>query len=325
MNLKALQTFHLVVREGSLAAAAAKLHLSPPAVSRLIRILEDETRLTLFSRARRRLSLTTEGELFFREAQHILEGVGEIPRIASDIRRRALAGVRVITSAPLAVSLVSPALAKLRAAHPLIRCVADIGSRFDLESMVGTRRYDLGIVSLPISHSLVELDASPLCRARAVAVIPASHPLAARARVTARDLRGQPMIALRPGQLWRERMDDFFRAGGIVPDYAIETRSTLVARQLALEGAGIAIMDRISGGTMRGDGMCAIPLEPQRWVHYGHVTPSGQVLDEEARLFVAALRGVVARLEEHGGDDALVVSESPSRDEAVPQAGAAGR
>jgi DNA-binding transcriptional LysR family regulator len=206
MNLKALQTFHLVVREGSLAAAAAKLHLSPPAVSRLIRILEDETRLTLFSRARRRLSLTTEGELFFREAQHILEGVGEIPRIASDIRRRALAGVRVITSAPLAVSLVSPALAKLRAAHPLIRCVADIGSRFDLESMVGTRRYDLGIVSLPISHSLVELDASPLCRARAVAVMPASHPLAARARVTARDLRAQPMIALRPGRrrsVWR--------------------------------------------------------------------------------------------------------------------------
>jgi DNA-binding transcriptional LysR family regulator len=117
-------------------------------------------------------------------------------------------------------------------------------------------------------------------------------------------------------------MDDFFRAGGIVPDYVIETRSTLVARQLALEGAGIAIMDRISGGTIRGDDMCAIPLEPQRWVHYGHVTPRDQVLDEEARLFVVALRDVVARLSEHGGEDALVVSELPPHGDAVPQAGA---
>jgi hypothetical protein len=42
-------------------------------------------------------------------------------------------------------------------------------------------------------------------------------------------------------------------------------------------------------------------------------------------LFVAALRGVVVRLEAHGGDDALVVGESPSRDEAASEAGVVGR
>ena len=61
MNLKSLRTFYLVVREGSLTAAADKLNLSQPAVSRLVRILEDETKLQLFSRARRRLVLTHEG------------------------------------------------------------------------------------------------------------------------------------------------------------------------------------------------------------------------------------------------------------------------
>lgn len=39
LNLKALQMFHLIVREGSLAAAAKKMNLSQPAASRLIRIL----------------------------------------------------------------------------------------------------------------------------------------------------------------------------------------------------------------------------------------------------------------------------------------------
>jgi len=296
MNLKTLQTFYLVVREGSLAAAAKKLNLSQPAVSRLVRVLEGETRLTLFSRTRRRLVLTREGELFFREAEHILQGVEEIPRIASDIRAKTTAELRVMTSPPIGVSLVAPALSLLHAEQPDLRCVADIGSRFDLENMVGTRRYDVGVASLPISHSLVKLNTEMLCRARTVAVVPEGHPLAVRREITADDFLGHSIIALRPNLLWRERIDDFFKAGGISPSYTMETQSTLIARRLVAEGVGIAVMDKIVGGSAVRDGVIEIPLAPERWVSYCYVFPAGQRPHANAALFIRALRRVVERL-----------------------------
>lgn len=64
MNFKSLRAFRLVVSQGSLAAAAEALNLSQPAVSRLISLLEDETKLTLFDRSRRRLTLSEAGEAF---------------------------------------------------------------------------------------------------------------------------------------------------------------------------------------------------------------------------------------------------------------------
>jgi len=302
LNLKALQIFYLIVRDGSLAAAADSMNLSQAAASRLVRILEAETRLTLFSRARRRLALTAEGELFYREAEYILRGVGEIPIIAADIRKRTNAQLRVMTSAPIGLSLVAPALTLFQRQHPEIRCVADIGSRFDLESMVGTRRYDLGLVSLPISHSLVELETTLLCHARSVALLPKGHALAARHRLTADDLRGASIIGLAPNLLWRQRADEFFRSGGVTPTYALETQSTLVARQLVVCGAGIALMDLIVGALPAPEDTVVAPLEPERWVPYGCVFPKGRPRQPSADVFIDALRSVVAaRCKTHSG------------------------
>ena len=306
MNLKSLRTFYLIVREGSLAAAAEKLNLSQPAVSRLVRVLEDETKLQLFSRARRRLVLTHEGELFFREAEHILQGIDEIPRIANDVRKQTMVQLRVMTTAPIGLSLIAPSLALLNAEHPEIRCVVDIGSRFDLESMVGTRYYDLGVMSLPIAHSLVNLDTKTLCRVKTIAVLPASHSLATKERLTADDLRDQPIIALRPNFLWRDRIDDFFKAGGVRPKYIMETQSTLIARELVVQGVGIAVMDKIVGGTSTSDGTVLIPLEPERWVSYGYVHPVGQKPNENAERLIHALHRVIETLASNSRDRAAV-------------------
>ncbi len=306
MNLKALQAFYLIVREGSLAAAAVKLNLSQPAVSRLVRILEEQTRLTLFSRARRSLVLTREGELFFGEAHYILQGVDEIPRIARDIRKQAIAQLRIVTGPPIGVTLVAPTVARLKSRYEQMHCVADIGSRFELESMVGTRHYDLGIASLPISHSMVQLDTLPLCRARTVALVPSGHRLSRMSSLSARALKDEPMIALRPGQLWRDRADDFFRAGAVTPSYGIETRSTLMAGALVAAGAGFAIMDKVVCGPSKRQETVAVPLEPERWVEYGIVKPAGQPLGQSAQAFVTALREIISMLAESDPDRTLI-------------------
>ncbi len=290
MNLKSLRAFRLIVSEGSLAAAAATLNLSQPAVSRLISLLEAETKLKLFNRTRRRLTMSEVGEAFYRETQHILDGVDEIPHIADKIRSGSNQPFRVITGPRIGEGLVSPALALMRREHPALKCIVDVPSRFDLEIKSGIARYDLGIASLPVSHTLVPIENQPLCQVRMEAVMPASHPLAEKAVLTAGDLAAQPIVGMWPSQFWRRQVDEFFRSGGIVPSYAVECTSSLMGCQMARDGAGIAIIDRISVRAIDPKGMAIRPLDPPHWLLYGFIYQKGQILTENAKTFLDCVR-----------------------------------
>jgi DNA-binding transcriptional LysR family regulator len=167
-----MRLFRLVVTQGSLAAASAAMSLSPPAASRLIALLEAELRLQLFNRARRRLTLTAQGEAFYRESEHTLAGFDEIPLIAAEIRSQPKGRLRLVTAPRIGQGVVSPALALFCREHPGVRASIDVQSRFGIEGRMGTRLYDLGIISLPVSHPLVEIENHPLFRVRMEALLP---------------------------------------------------------------------------------------------------------------------------------------------------------
>jgi len=295
MNLKSLRLFRLIVLHGSLASAAERLHLSQSAASRLIALLEDEIRLKLFTRARRRLLLTPEGELFFQEAEQILMGVDEIPRIAEDIRGKNREKFTLVTSVPLGTCLVSPTISDMRRQEPDFDCRIHIEGRFEIENKVARRRYNLGLISLPITNAIVELQVEPVLQVRIEALLPRHHPLAARAAIRAEDLLDQPIVSLQPHQLWRRRLDEIYATAGAKPRMAIETTSTLMVQQLVRDGNGVSIMDRTCARLLPGDSVVFRPIEPERWVTYACIFPtSGR--PPLADLFVDCLRGYVRRL-----------------------------
>ena len=293
MNFKSLRAFRLVVTQGSLAAAARTMNLSQPAVSRLIALLEQETNLRLFNRTRRRLILSEAGELFYRETRHILDGVDELPHIAASIRAGAIQPFRLVTGPRIGEALVSPAMALMRRKYPDLKYVVDVLPRFDLENRSGIARYDLGIASLPVSHSLVPIENEPLCQVRMEAVMAADHPLAEKALLTANDLDGHPIVGMLPNQFWRRQVDEFFRSGGVVPSYAVESTSSLMGCQMARDGAGIAMIDRISVKAIDPKGMAIRPLHPPHWLQYGFIYQKGQTLSETAKAFLDCIRRYV--------------------------------
>lgn len=307
MNVRGLRLFRLVVSTGSLSAAAESLSLSTSAASRLIALLEAELRLQLFHRTRRRLTLTAQGEVFYREAEHILAGFDEIPRIAGDIRSGAQSQLRLVTGPRIGQGLLAPALGLFRKAHPQIRVSVDMQSRFGIEGIVGTRVYDLGIISLPVAHPLVDIENRGLFRVRVEAVLPERHPLAAKASVTAKDLAAEPLLGLWPGQRWRKQIDDFFGSGGVRPRYAVETRSSLMACQLAREGAGVALLDRVCAQAIDLRGLAMRPLEPERWMLFGYVHQARQPLGASALAFLDCVRAVLERFRAQSAENAASV------------------
>lgn len=304
MNLKALRLFRLTVLHGSLSAAAQAANLSQPAASRLIATLEAELKLSLFERTHQKLLLTREGERFYREAEHILNGVEEIPGIASEIRQGTVETLRIITSAPIGATLLPDAIARLREGSHALNCKIDIGSRFDAERQVGSRRYNLGLLSLPVENTIVELAVEPLLKARTQVLMPQDHPLAAMAEIPVETLAAFPFVTLKPQQIWRQRLEALFASIGRRPNVALEVGSTQLVPRFVEAGFGLGLLDLACCGATPGSGVegCATvmrPISPASDLTYACILPpAGQ--RPIARRFIEALRETLeTRREQH--------------------------
>jgi DNA-binding transcriptional LysR family regulator len=268
MNLRSMQLFRMIVRTGSLISAAERMGMGPSSASRLIGILEHELKLKLFSRSHRNLELTAEGHEFLQRCQHILEGLEKLPEIALQVRSVQAEPLRLVTTAPIAVAVMAPALGKWRKEHPKIKSILNVETRFDLESKVASREYNLGVVSLPMENAIIDLDIVPLVRARYEVALPIGHPLTRKPSVTVAELAQVDMIALKEGQRWRTRLNALFSSQPESPCIMVETSSTVAALELVRQGMGVTLVDRICAGLTEPEHLEFRALEPGIWTEY---------------------------------------------------------
>jgi len=78
MNLKRLEYFITIAQTGNLTKAAEILHLSPPALSKAMKLLEEEIGISLWNKSGRGILLTDAGVLLLKKAPHLMESIHEI-------------------------------------------------------------------------------------------------------------------------------------------------------------------------------------------------------------------------------------------------------
>jgi DNA-binding transcriptional LysR family regulator len=303
MNLKALKAFRLIVTHGSVSAAARVMNLSQPAVSRLMSLLEDELKLTLFRRVGRRLVLTEEGQAFLHEAGRILANLEELPRIAGEIRAAKTRRLRIVTMPRVALSLVCPAVARFAGKFADVHVSVDLRARRDLEQWLLGKEYDIGFGGLPVAHQAVR--GKPLFKVRLQVLMPRAHRLARRKEIAVEDIVEERMIAQVPGLLMRQQVDEIFESRSLEPTYRLTTSSSQLACGLVAAGAGITIIDGLSAATFDRTKVVLRPLLPERWVNFGIMVARQSELMPLARDFVDCLdeeldhhlvRGAIERL-----------------------------
>ncbi|MDT0682087.1 LysR substrate-binding domain-containing protein [Roseicyclus sp. F158] len=275
MNLRSLQLFRQIVLTGSLAEASRQLNVSSSAASRLLSLLESEINITLFSREKRQLILTDDGDIFYRRLVQTLDGLDEIPTLASDIRNRSHKRLSLVTAAPIARTLVSPALSWMEADGRSMQCSLNVETRFDIESKVAARGYNLGLISLPVENAILDVDVEPILEVGTEVLMPRDHPLAAHERVTVEDIAGERFVALRPGQRWRDRLDRLLGTTGHEAEVAVETSSSIVALQLVRDRLGITLTDRASVDLQQDDAAVLRPLADTHPITYAAIHAPG--------------------------------------------------
>ncbi len=186
MELTDLRYFVNVARAGSFVRGAELSHVSPPAISKTIKKLEDELGQQLFVRTTRRATLTDSGEILFAHAQRVLD---EIESLGENLRSSGSSvegELRIAANEVFSIHLLPAALSALLQEHPKIvpRVFEMIPQR--IEALLREGRLDVGFTIGASASS--EIDSRMLGRSSGILCVGRTHPLYARGRVRAADL-----------------------------------------------------------------------------------------------------------------------------------------
>jgi DNA-binding transcriptional LysR family regulator len=238
-----------IAEQGSLSAAAKKLHISQPALSRSMQRLETDLGLSLFERRRNRLIFRELGLLAVDRARSLLQDAN---RYVEDLHAHALQ--------------LSTVLIGSNSPGPLWRLSTEAHERFPhvilLEELAeaGQLLTDLrsGRLRLVLIHYPVR-EAGLLCREYMVEhlqlELPPGHPLCSRESLTLEDLLGMPVLGYRNVGIWRTRF------AGLEGLHIIEQAELDVLEDLALS-SGLPVLTSSSSPppTSRIGGRVTLPI-----------------------------------------------------------------
>jgi DNA-binding transcriptional LysR family regulator len=247
MELRHLRYFLAVAEELHFHRAATRLHISQPPLSQQIRALERELGVTLFERNRRRVTLTAAGESFRDDARSILAAVERASERARHVARGSLGTLSIgfVGSAMFSPTLPD-ILREFRAGHPDVELVLrELPTTAQLHALA-SGELDVGVIRGPVAESEIdpELELMTIQRERLVAALPAGHPLAARRRLRAEDLRGEAFVILArreaPG-LYASLAAAMRDAGGL-PEDVLEVAEMQTIISLVAGGFGVSLV-----------------------------------------------------------------------------------
>lgn len=195
MDTQHLQAFVAIAESGSFSAAAERLHLTQPAVSKRIAILEEQLGNPLFDRVGRHISLTQAGLLLLPKAQNILQEVADAGRAIADLNGEVRGKLSIATSHHIGLHRLPPYLRDFSRTYLDVKLDLHFLDSEQAYHEILQGRFDLAIITLAQEEN-VHIAADMIWRDDLHFVVAKSHPLARAKQLSLADLT--PYQAIMP-------------------------------------------------------------------------------------------------------------------------------
>lgn len=295
MNPRQLEVFHAIMFSPSLTEAARMLNVSQPAVSAILKQMEQQLGLRLFERLGGRLVPTPEAELLLPEVERLFAQLQSVRRITKEIREGTSGFLSVVGNQTLANTLLPRAVARLCERHPGIRIRLESAYVRQVVDAVARREFDLGLVYGPSPEA--GTGAEIIGRSTIACAMRADHPLAKRGQIGPNDLDGLKIITFAKGTPIRSRIEDSFRAARAELTTIAEVSFSLTACFLAHEGVGLALIDPLVIQTRAFPELVIVPFEPSREVQILLLYPKNRPRSRLSNEMGSLLREILAEPE----------------------------
>ena len=237
--MRDLECFQAVAELQHVTRAAEVLDMPQPALSRMMRRIQDELGVELFEHAGRSIRLTAAGAAFLRRAQRIRGEFGDARREASDIARGESGVISLGFLRSLELQYVPQLVREFSSEHPAARFVF-------LQHRASALAERLERGDLDFCFSVAPLD-NPRAVWHAVMdqqlylSVPETHRLADRSSVCIQELATEAFVAFRPGHGTRRIFDQLCSSAGFVPNIAYEGGETDGLLAFVAAGFGVSV------------------------------------------------------------------------------------
>ncbi len=286
MDTHSLTVFMAVAENGSFSAAAERLFLTQPAVSKRIAQLEQQLGTRLFDRVGRRIRLTEAGEALLPRARQVLLDLEDMGRAISNLTGRVAGTLRIGTSHHIGLHRLPPVLRRFSREYPEVRL--DIQFIDSEEAWEGVLHGDLelGVVTLPprpdgrlrtqtIRNDPLEIMCAP------------EHPLTRHPALTHDALTRYSAILPSPATFTRGIVEQLFQEQQAALHISMSTNYLETIHMMVSIGLGWSVLP----ATMLDQGVVALNVDTPLPVRkLGVVTHPGRSRSNAARAFLDILQ-----------------------------------
>lgn len=232
--------FQAIVDSGSFTKAGEKLYVSQSAISRQIKLLEEELGDRLFKRVNKRVALTPAGEILIKYSNKLFRDLKDTMLEIAETHQLTRGQLKIGGVMSVCTYLLPRVLSRYKSLHPQVELSVITGSSEKITQQLLTNQLDLGVLTLPVKQP--ELRALPAIEEEMVVVTHPKHPLAKFKQVRPQDLAAHRLILFEKGSVTRRVLDKLFEEAQIVPKIAMEIENVEIIKPLVTIGLGITII-----------------------------------------------------------------------------------
>jgi DNA-binding transcriptional LysR family regulator len=292
VELTQLKYFVTIAETLSFTGAAALVHVSQPALSYQIRRLENELGTQLFHRRGRRISLTSDGELFLPLARSVLSRASEAVRLLQDHSGVETGEVRLGANPSVATYLLPTLLASFHEAFPRVRVEVAEGGDLELQHRVYSGSLDFAVVTAPGLPQSMEV--IPLGSEDVLVITSLKHRLAERRTIDLSDLAFDDFVLPTNAFNLATQMIEACRRAGFEPRVAYQAGSIESLKNFVRSGLGVSMLPGMALGGPWRQGLAVIEVQSRVTRELSLIRSKGRSHARAARVLMAHVRsGVV--------------------------------
>ena len=287
MDIRTMQYYLAVVREGTISAAAEALHVAQPSLSRQMKELEQELGAALFERGNRKITLTEEGIVLRKRAEEMVRLMQMIEEEISQIKNNITGSVRIGAGESQAFHYLSRTAAELAQDFPDMKFHITSGDTQDLMDELAGGLIDFAVIFTDVDPALYQSIELPVSDVFGV-LMPKDDVLAKKESLRISDLKGRPIIISRASEPYYTGTDTL--AGiNIIGTYNLIYNASLMVE----DGLGLALcFDKILNTT--GDSPLTFrPLIPEVKVTGSLIWKKYQVFSPAVQMFIQKIRETI--------------------------------
>ena len=285
MEIQHLRAFVLVAETGSFSLAAEKLHLTQPAVSKRVALLEQQLNSELFDRIGRQIRLTEAGQALLPHARQIEQQLLLAEQSVRDLAGEIAGTLRLATSHHIGLHRLPPVLSRFSTDCPAVNIDIEFMDSERAYELITQGKIELAVVTLSPEDS-VQFTRRNVWRDQLEFMVAPDHELAQCSRVDMATLATAaavlPGLNTYTGQIVKRLFDQH----GLELNVSMMTNYLETIRMMASVGLGWTMLP----ASMRDDSLVALDVEGiavERLL--GFVYHRGRSLSRAAAAFIACL------------------------------------